>query len=220
MPLDTKGHRILPGDSLNLKSSYKCVAEEAITVGQIVCVNGRTGKLWKVNKASSLVAAEAGALLLIASSGAASGKSFRCVPVGALENQDTSGLTVGDPVYLGGTAGSWSTTRTGFARAVGTVQVVSATVGVISFNGVSVSSGRTIWGSGTILSGQTSLTIAAATLGGVYGGKRVMIQAREIPTNATVYIVAATWSTNDLVVTASGDPGASNLDFDYMIQVS
>ena len=219
MPTETKGHRVLPSDSLNFKASYKCYANEAITKGQILCIVGRQGKLWKVEKASALTAADASGLLLVAEHTAASGRYLRAKPSGAIEDQATNGLAVGDVVYLSATGGGWATAGAGFRRRVGTVAVVSATVGVISFNGNADSGDRILSGTGTILSGQTSLTIAAATLGGVYGGNKVVVTANEEPTNA-VYIRSARWSTNDLIVTCSADPGASNLDFTYMIVVS
>lgn len=218
---ETKGHRVLPSDSLALKSSFKCYdSTKAITKGQIVYITGRQGKLWTVAKASASTAAHTSGMLLVAEHNAGAGTGYlRCKPMGAIEVQNTNGLTVGDPVYLSATAGGWSTSGAGFRRRVGTVAVVSATVGVISFNGLSDSADRTIWGTGTVLSGQTSLTITSATLGGSYGGKPVVATLNEVATNS-VYVRSAAWSTNDLVVTLSADPGASNADFTYVIKVS
>jgi hypothetical protein len=50
-----------------------------------------------------------------------------------LGTQDTSGLTVGDPVYLSSTAGGWTSTKpvSGVVQIVGRVSVVSSTVGFV-----------------------------------------------------------------------------------------
>lgn len=69
-------------------------------------------------------------------------------------------------------------------------------------------------GTGVILSGNPSLTITAATLGGSYGGKPVVVTLNE--TDGTLYVLSAVWSTNDLVVTLSGN-ATDDRTFSYMI---
>lgn len=220
MTTEAKGHRILPSDSLALKTSFLCYdSTKALTKGQIVYITGRQGKNYTVAKASASTAGQTSGMLLVAEHNTGGRGYVRCKPVGAIELQNTNGLTVGDKVYLSATAGGWSTSGAGKRRRVGTVAVVSATVGVIAFNGFSDGGDRIVSGTGTVLSGQTALTITAATLGGSYGGSPVVATINENATNS-VYVRSAAWSTDDLVVTLSGDPGASNADFTYMIKVS
>lgn len=214
-----KGRRLRAANARADGTAIRCYANEAIAKWQIVCVVGASGKYPKVEKASSLVAADASGVLMVAMHAAASGRYLQCRPIGTIERQATNGLAVGDPIYLGATGGGWSSSISGFNRQIGTVLVVSATLGVIFFSGTAVASPRFVTGSGTIDAAATTLTITAATLGGVYGGSRVWVSPRETATNS-VFLRSATWSGNDLVVEASGLPGASNLDFDYMIRVA
>ena len=53
------------------------------------------------------------------------------LPARLVENVNTLGATIGDPVYASGTAGGWTLTKPGLPVRVGEVLVVSATVGVI-----------------------------------------------------------------------------------------
>ena len=220
MGIDVAGHRLLPMDENAGKIAFKCVADETITKNAIVFISGSNGTSFKVQNADADVQAEASGILLVAIHDAASGKVVRCKPIGTMRRVNTNGATIGDPVYLSATAGSFSLTPVGLTRKVGEVTAVSATVGKIAFDGLSISSGHRFQsGTGAVADGETTATITAATLGGTYGGKNVFVTVRETATNS-VSLRSATWSTNDLVVTVSGDPGASGADFNYLIQVA
>ena len=61
-------------------------------------------------------------------------------------------------------------------------------------------------GTATILNGNTSVTVTAATLGGTFGGSPVQLTWAESP--GTGGVLYATWSTDDLVINCAADPGA------------
>lgn len=68
------------------------------------------------------------------------------------------------------------------------------------------------FGLDTVASGQTS---KATTITGLSTSARCMVVGAEDPTN-DVYILAVVETANTMTVTVSGDPGASNLDFNYL----
>jgi len=68
------------------------------------------------------------------------------------------------------------------------------------------------FGTDTVASGQTS---KAVTVTGLGTSARCVVTGAEDPTN-DVYILEAAETANTLTVKVSGDPGASNLDFNYI----
>lgn len=104
----------------------------AFAAGQIVSVTGATGDLLLTGSlADADSTATNVAVLMVASQAIPVGRIGVCTPTKVLTGVDTSGSTAGDPIYLSGTAGGWSLTAGTFARQVGQVLVVSATVGKV-----------------------------------------------------------------------------------------
>ena len=69
-------------------------------------------------------------------------------------------------------------------------------------------------GTATVLNGQTSVTVTAATLGGTFGGSPVQLTWAEQPTAATD--LSAGWSTDDLVITIDTD-NTADVDVYYFV---
>lgn len=215
MARDLEGTRIVPGPAFNVRNAFKTTPDAVIAVGDILAITGgNAAGTYTVAKADANNRAHTRGMLLVATQVTSKANApGSASPYGFLINQNTSGLAVGDKVYLSNTAGGWSSTPGEWPRQIGTVVSVHATTGKIAFNGL-LPHDRTKTVSGTILSGQTSLTIAAATLGGSYGGGKIIgVVGKETSTNPC-YFKSVVWSTHDLVVTVNTDPGASNYDFD------
>lgn len=88
--------------------------------------------------------------------------------------------------------------------------VTDSGVQINSTNGTVVTAFRVA--SDTVASGQTSKTV---TVTGATASSKCVAQANEVPSNA-VYIKSAAPGTDQVVITTSGDPGASNLDLTVM----
>jgi len=111
----------------------------AISEGDTLYVSGynATEELYEVSKA---VVTESNTTTLyatwIADEGIANGASGKAVKVRPLTGQDTSGLTVGRPIFLSTTAGGWTGTLPVAAnriQIIGYVAVVDASVGRVIF---------------------------------------------------------------------------------------
>lgn len=91
-------------------------------------------------------------------------------------------------------------------------------VGVVNDSGMKLNSTNgtlmTAWrfAADTVANGQTSKT---TTLTGVTSSSKCVATGNEVPTNAA-YIKSAAPGTDQVVITVSADPGASNLDFTVM----
>ena len=104
---------------------------ETITKGDLVTITGSRNSHLEVQRADADSAALARNLIFVAEHGATIGQQVRVAAIYAIRNANTAAATVGDPVYLSGTAGGWSLTPGAIPITVGIVVVVSATVGVI-----------------------------------------------------------------------------------------
>lgn len=109
-----------------------------MAAGSLVYVSGwsETYKAWLVSLADAdAVGGRAAYILRSALANNTTGRGFKAL---RLRGVNTNGATVGEPVYLSGTAGSWTLTRPTAAAAkvqvVGRVAVVSATVGEIEID--------------------------------------------------------------------------------------
>lgn len=214
--------RIKPGTDTPNKLDLKVYLTEDVSAYDILYVSGVQGAFLKVSKAINTTAVQSTGLLLMARSAGQANHFIRATSFGTIRDVDTSGDTVGDAYYLGATAGAVAKTTVGFARRVGYVIKVGTVVngGRIMFVGTSqVNGGSNILaGTATILSGNPSITIVQATLGGAaLGGKPVVAQLNA--TDGTLYVKSAAWSTNDLVITISGNATADRI-VSYMIAVS
>lgn len=128
-----RGYSLLSSSPTNFPDIRVAIATAAVTAGQIVIVDGSAdGAVPKVSPADSDAIGTANGLLFIALTGQATvGGYLKIVPEMRLTAQNTSGLAVGQRVYLSGTAGGWSATKGMYGAFVGIVEVVSATVGVV-----------------------------------------------------------------------------------------
>lgn len=112
-----------------------CRADGALAKHDIVVISGHYGSQSaypKVKKADSDTAVLSTDLLGITLHAAADGDEVVIVPWGFIPNVNTNGATIGDPVYLSGTAGGWTLTAPDIRRVrVGTVARVHATEGAI-----------------------------------------------------------------------------------------
>lgn len=112
-------------------------------------------------------------------------------------SQPSGGTLTWDGGAIGGTtpaAGAFTTLSAGTSLQVNTT------------NGTSITAIR--FATDTVANGQTSKTV---TLTGVTSSSKCVATGNEVPTNA-VYIKSAAPGTDQVVITTSGDPGASNLD--------
>lgn len=123
-----------------VRIGYVPAAGVTVSKFDILYVSGTSRRRYELSKADAdSVVAATGTLLL------ALGDTRRttegdptgvAVPWGLITEQDTSALSVGDPVYLSSTAGGWSATPVGFGRRIGTVIKSDATDGRILFRPV------------------------------------------------------------------------------------
>lgn len=210
--------RVKPGTENPNKFDFKVYCGEAITIYDVLYVYASQGAFFAVKKAINTTLAQSTGMLLMAKSNGTSGQYIRATAIGTIKDVDTSSDTVGDVYYLGATAGAVAKTATGFSRRVGTVIKVGTVVngGRIMFNGFAPAmAGNIIAGTATILNTATTVTITQATLGGAALGGRPVV-ATFLATDGVKYIVSATWSSNDLVITCSAAVTADRL-VSYMI---
>lgn len=195
------GRSILPGAKYMSKLSMRGIAGEAIEAGNICYVSAVGAAYPTVMLASTATPAEARGQLFVARGPApAAGSLLELLPITVIDEVNTNGATIGDPVYLGAD-GVISLTASGIRRKIGTVAKVGTTDGEVLFNGAPVAGGQVIAGLAAV-SAAASVTINAAALGGSFGGKAVV--ATTNTSSGGVYVLRATWSTDDLTITLSG----------------
>lgn len=124
-------HLLSDAAEKNSGREWIAVAGGTIVAGNIVCVTGNSAAHLKVERADADTGALARNLLFVAMHGAATGQQVRLSEITCLRNVNTNGATIGDPVFLSGTAGGWSLTAGAIPVAVGIVVKVSATVGIV-----------------------------------------------------------------------------------------
>lgn len=204
---DLNGRQIKPGTDTPDKFDLRCIAGEALSQYDVCYISGVSGEYLVLSLADKDSLAKARGPLFMCKSNVPSGGAFRATQFGSIRDLDTSAATVGDPVYLSDD-GAVSLTAAGAKRRVGTVSKVGASgTGRVQFDGGAFPAvSMVIGGTAEIANGQSTVTVAAATLGGSYGGKPVVACFNE--TDGTKYIVSCTWSTDDLVITASAAVGA------------
>lgn len=111
-----------------------------LTAGELIYISGwdATGGRVAMNKADADAANPAKCAQFVCAATVSQGAEGSAVSQYTLTGQNTNAATVGDPVYLGTTAGGWSLSAAGGAgsnvQQVGVVSVKSATVGEIVFN--------------------------------------------------------------------------------------
>ena len=105
----------------------------AVLENEILLPNGASGRYMRAIHADADVILTSRGFLLVAMESGASGDKIDLVPWRMVRDVNTGGATVGDPVFLSSTAGGWALSEptSGDGLVVGTVLVVSATVGVV-----------------------------------------------------------------------------------------
>lgn len=227
MPSDritTRSGKTLPGRGSPPAMRLDAVASEAITRNQIVYLDttplsgadlSTTTKGYsirrKVGVATNATKKKSHGELYVALTAAAAGDTVEVCPIAILNNLDTSGSALGNPVYLS-TAGLPTLTATGFQRRIGTVIFVgTAGNGLVDFDPRCVVPNHlvTITGTATVLSGAQTVTITAATLGGTFGNSPAWAALAE--TDGAIAITSVTWSADDLVVKTTANVTANRV---------
>jgi hypothetical protein len=216
-----RGYSLLSSSPTNFPDIRVAIATAAVTAGQIVIVDGSAdGAVPKVSPADSDALGTSNGLLFVALTGQATvGGYLKIVPEMRLTAQNTSGLAVGQRVYLSGTAGGWSATVGFIGVAVGVVEVVSATVGVIYLSPGSVvavgsatamvSAGATV--ANTITETSTyAMSLPASTLA---AGTRVRIRwaIQATATNSTDTLLAKLYL-GATALSTTANPDVANND--------
>jgi hypothetical protein len=198
------GNRILPGTKQMSKLAMRGRSSAAINKNAVVFLASVSGAYPTVTAADPTNAAQSrGRLFIARTAHNAASADVDCIPMGIIQDVNTNGATIGDPVYLGA-SGAISLTPVGLGRKIGEVLKVGTTDGEVYFDGApGASQSRIIAGTFDIASGTNTGTITAATLGGSFGGAEVVATLNEV--DGVVAVAAATWSTNDLVVTLTAN---------------
>lgn len=198
---DFKGTTLKAGGFNAHKWQEEAVATETIAIGDVLKVTDRLGNYPKVAKADADLSADGMGPLYIAATKGVSGSRMAILSRGAIFF-NTTGATLGDPVFLSGTAGGITLTATGGNRRIGSVGKVGtvAAGGFVLFDG-SAPSQQIIKTGTAAVAGAASVTVLAATIGGNFGGRRAFAICSTV--SGVIHVTAYTWSTNDLVITLS-----------------
>lgn len=209
MAIDLDGKRLKPGINHERGGRWRVIPTTAMSRYSIVTATGSSNGYLKVTKADADAAVSSRSTLFMCRHAVAAAEAgnpnlevcTRMIMLGdAAGAVDTSAGTVGDPVYLSGTAGGWTLTASlsTAQRIIGRVLVVSATVGAILFDG-SIASGRlTLSGTAVILN---TATTVAVTVGADYNGKPALACFNEA--DGTLYILSAIVAAGVLTITCS-----------------
>lgn len=209
---------------------FEGVAAEAITKHQLLYVDSAevTGAVVSANHKGSTIRRKMGVAtnatrkkacgsLFYALTNVALNGKCEFTEVAVLANLDTSGATLGDPVYLS-TAGLPTLTRptAGYPRVVGEVIGVGAVgVGLWNFTGGQPIDNPILTGVAVVTSGTATVTVANPFgLGAALTGRPIWSSLVEA--EAGEGMSAITWSTNDLVITTIGNTAADR-DVRYFI---
>lgn len=134
MQKNIRGLTIKPGIKNDTKWDVIFIAGGTIAAGDILYISGANGALLELTRASSAAVETARGTLFLAKSPAVAGQKSVARMMGALEAEDTSAGSVGDPVFLS-TAGGWALTPGAVSRVIGYIIEDSATGGEIAFDG-------------------------------------------------------------------------------------
>ena len=183
--------------------------------GTILRVTGTDGQTLEAGLATNASAAGArGPLYMLLSEKIADGstpgfKAGFCKGLmhGVLENQNTNGLSVGDPIYLG-VDGAWTATKPTSAsvRLIGYVLSVSATTGQILFVGTPMSQSNASGVTPVVMKSKavngTSLAFSTSDLGGNYDGRPFVAT---VEGGAGTFVQYGAWNgSGQLTITLSG----------------
>lgn len=115
----------------NTQRGVKDVGAVAIAHGKVLAVVGASGPRLTVQMADADSATLRDTELLVALGGIEANGIGRAVEWCVLEDVNTNGSTIGDPVYLSGTTGGWTLTAPASAVKIGVVLVVGAATGKV-----------------------------------------------------------------------------------------
>lgn len=174
---------------------------------KLVRDQGRFGAYTKIIKAQATNEQHASGDLMVTNHLFQDGEAGEVVPWKVVENVNTLGASIGDPVYLSDTAGSWSLTPGTYTVQVGIVLEVSATTGSILLNPMKYRQRAWMnpinWFKSTEQTGTGSSQNVAHGLG--RAPKKVMVMVTEYSgTGAFDIAEGAHTSTNVVVTVTSG----------------
>jgi len=158
---------VYPSITVPYAQAIEMIATSAVTLNDIVVVDGANGLIPKASPATAATAAGSDGQLFVALGGVATGEKFLAVPWRVIDEVNTATSTIGNPVYLS-TGGDWSLSAGTEPRIVGAVLAVDASVGKVLLNPgqyVSRVVNRTI----------SAATSATTTLAATDSGKTVLM---------------------------------------------
>lgn len=180
--------------------------ESGIVAGDILCITGvNTKGLWVMKKADSNDGSLPIFPLFIAKTRCdLISNKFDVVPWMQLNNVNTSGAAIGDPVYLSTTAGGWTLTApAGQQVRVGVVLAVSASVGRIALTpNLATPAGTTVTVAGAVFTAQSagasgSLALFEATANGT--NKVIILTPTTLASDVYLGLPEATLDLQDVV---------------------
>lgn len=133
MPL-YKPSDLYPSSDIPHGARAEVILGGTVSENDIVIPNAMSSRLMQVIRADADAILTSRGFLWVALENGVSGEKIEVAPWRVVRNVVTTGATVGDPVFLSGTAGGWTLTEPTAADGVviGEVLVVSATVGVVA----------------------------------------------------------------------------------------
>lgn len=222
---DLDGNRVKPGIHWSTGDKRKASGAAATTYSKfdIVVSSAYVDDHPRVAKAdASLVGTSRGPLLMLTHdvTVAQTKPKLLLTPWAVVSNVDTSGATLGDPVFLSDTAGGWSLSAGTVRRVVGRVIRVDASTGAWEFNGAvdadlgSNDVAKIISGSITVAAGASSGTAAVGT---AYNGKPVTAVVSQAAADGTfTHVVRAIVAAGTLTVYGPANATA-NTNVTYII---
>ena len=129
MPL-IRQEEVYPSITVPYAQAIEMIATSAVTLNDIVTVDGVNGLIPKASPATSATVAGSGGQLFVALGGVATGEKFLAVPWRVIDAVNTATSTIGNPVYLS-TGGDWSLSPGAESRVVGSVLTVDASAGKV-----------------------------------------------------------------------------------------
>ena len=208
--IDISGRKLKPCvDGSHERLRY--VPAAAISKDDILIANGKVGGHVRLTKADSDLPLTARGKLYLATHAIRSGDvgtdpNGYAATWGLITGVDTNSGTVGDLVYLSGTAGGWSLTAGTVPRVIGRIIVKDATDGVIEFDGTLDSMGLLIPVTVTIAAASASGTAAVGT---AFNGKPVFAMINQAATDGTLtHLLRANIAAGTLTVVGNANATA------------
>lgn len=214
MATDLDGRTVKPGIHYSTGDKLRFAPASAMSKYDILVGTGYANGYMKLSKADAdaLVSSTSKLYMNLSNvdAGSDSGRGL-ATPWCVVTDVNTNGASVGDPVYLSGTAGGWSLTPGSKARVIGRVLKVSATEGAFLFDG-SIGSDYGVLlaaGTDTIAAGQSSKAVLTGRTD-LDGAPAFAIVRQAVADGTLTHIVRAAWNgTGTLTVYGNGNATAN-----------